>query len=336
MKARFIKLIVVSAILLAITGLTIAAVSARSPKQDAPTPTPANDCASCHPDHYAGWKQGAHGDVAAGHMQQEEMNCNACHKDGQIGVSTTQMDSSQSAPSPMQQFGPPICLTCHATGYDPATGKAKADGITCEACHGPMLPDHPKQNMPVDDSNALCHNCHSDARFNWGSWTSSIHYQYNMKCTTCHDPHTTRLKIPAGQGSDPSQLCISCHNGYEKDSQHSVHAKAGVTCVDCHLGPSKGKDDFHRVPDHSFKPAIETCNNCHANQMHGAGDAVKPTETAAAPLATETIVAPTLTPQAPAATSGTPAPANVIGFIGMAGVIGIVGGVVIRRTVRKR
>jgi len=331
MKARFKKFLILPLILLAAAGLTLAAAGA-SPASLAPTATPVQDCASCHPDHYAGWKQGSHGDVAASHMKQEEMNCSACHKDGQIAIGNSQTDSSQSSQTLMQQFGPPVCLTCHATGYDPATGKAKADGVTCEACHGEMLPDHPNQKMPVDDSNTLCHTCHSDARFNWGSWTSSIHYQSNMKCSTCHDPHTASLKIVAGAEANPSALCMTCHKGYEKNAQHSMHAESGVTCVDCHLGPPQGKDDFHQVPNHSFKPSIDTCNNCHTNQMHSVGDASKPTATATAmPLITPIPLAT----QAPAAASKIPAPANVLGFIGMAGVIGLVGGIVIRRNIKK-
>jgi predicted CXXCH cytochrome family protein len=329
MKARFIKLFIFSMLILVTAGLTLTTTSLHS-KALAPTATPVKDCASCHADHYAGWKQGAHGDVAAGFMKQQEMNCIACHKDGQIGTGNTPTDPNQ--PSPMQQFGPPKCLTCHATGYDPATGKVKSDGIACEACHGEMLPDHPNQKMPVDESNTLCHTCHSDSRFNWSSWTSSIHYRSNMKCSTCHDPHTASLKVVAGAEANPSALCMTCHKGYENKAQHSIHAKSGVTCVDCHLGPPQGKDDFHQVPNHSFKPSIETCNNCHANQMHSVGDAFKPTETAT-PM---TLVTPIpLSTPAPAAASKIPAPANVIGFIWMAGVIGLVGGVVVRRNIKK-
>jgi predicted CXXCH cytochrome family protein len=335
MKARIIKIIILSMIALAATGITLAAVSAH-PDTLAPTATPVQDCASCHPDHYSGWQQGAHSDVAAGHMKAEEMNCIACHKDGQIGAVNTPTDPNQPTQNTMQQFGPPLCLTCHATGYDPSTGKAKSDGITCEVCHGEMLPDHPARKMPVDETNALCHNCHTDSRFNWSSWTSSAHYQANMKCSTCHDPHTTSLKISNGAGADPSELCMSCHKGYEQESQHSIHAKTGVTCVDCHLGPSKGKDDFHRVPDHSFKPSIETCSNCHANQMHGVGEAIMPTEiVTAVPLATETVTPAPVVTQTPAATSKAPAPANVLGFIGMAGMIGLVGGIVFRKSFKK-
>jgi predicted CXXCH cytochrome family protein len=333
MKARFAKIIVLSLILLAATGLTLIAASAR-PASLAATVTPAvQDCASCHPDHYAGWKQGFHGDVAANHMKAEEMNCSACHKDGQITIDTSSTDPNQ--PATGQRFGPPLCLTCHATGYDPTTGKAKSDGIACEACHGEMLPDHPNQKMPVNDSSDLCQKCHSDSRFNWNSWRSSVHYQSNMKCTTCHDPHTASLKVVAGAESNPSALCMTCHKGYENNAQHSIHTMKGVTCVDCHLGPSKGKDDFHRVPDHSFKPAIETCNACHSNQMHETGQALLPTATVP-PEATMTPIPQAAINPTPATTSKTPAPANTLGFIAIAGVLGIVGGVVVRKNVKKK
>ena len=35
-----------------------------------------------------------------------------------------------------KQGKPGACLVCHTTGYDPATATYKADGVTCEACHG--------------------------------------------------------------------------------------------------------------------------------------------------------------------------------------------------------
>jgi hypothetical protein len=50
MKARFIKLSILSMIVLVMTGLTLAAASAH-PNTLAPTATPVTDCASCHPDH---------------------------------------------------------------------------------------------------------------------------------------------------------------------------------------------------------------------------------------------------------------------------------------------
>jgi len=246
------------------------------------------------------------------------------------------MDSSQISQDISGQDGKqPLCMSCHATGFDPETGTVKSNGITCEACHGEMSADHPTRKMPVPDTTDLCRKCHSEARFNWDSWKNSMHYQADMKCTTCHDPHTTKFKLVDATVTDPSELCINCHKDQAQDYQHSIHAKSNVSCVDCHLGSRKGKDDFHQVPDHSFMPSLDTCNGCHANQMHSVGEAIKPAGmTAAIVKATETITpVPLLTPVT-AVTANPPAAANFLGFAGMAGLIGLLGGVVFR-TIRR-
>lgn len=160
--------------------------------------------------------------------------------------------------------GPKECLVCHVTGFDAETGTWKAETISCEACHSPIPQDHPNQEMPVDKSNTLCAQCHTDNRFGWADWKTSVHYQQNMTCSNCHDPHLPRRSA----NENVSAYCEKCHEDMTRRSEHSTHARAGVSCIGCHLGPKKGVDQFHQVPDHSFKPVLETCNVCHAQQMH--------------------------------------------------------------------
>ncbi len=322
---------------LMIAGVAILTASAQS-ETPPPAATPSGDCASCHPERHAAWAKGAHGANKTSHVLEEATNCSGCHKEipsGDVSAST-QADQVNFQSSWMGQGKPNACLQCHATGYDPVTGTAKADGITCEACHSPMAKDHPNQDEPINTSTDLCRNCHSDARFGWDSWKASVHYQQNLTCTTCHDPHSTSMKFADSTTTDTSSLCVNCHKNVAKDSQHSKHAEAGVSCVACHLGPKKGNDDFHKVPDHSFTPKLETCNGCHADQMHGAGSAVttglvkvipaEPTTTAPAEIK------PVENIQIPASAgpiSSTPPTPNVLGFAGMAVALGLVVGMVI-------
>jgi len=336
MSSRLERLVLALVLALVIAAATLLTVDAQS-ETPPPAATPSSDCASCHPERHAAWAKGAHGASKTAHVLEEASNCMACHKEIPNGdMSASSSETSTFQETWMGQGQPSACLQCHATGYDPAKGTAKADGITCEACHSPISADHPNQDEPINKNTDLCRTCHSDARFGWDSWKSSVHYQQNLTCTTCHDPHSTAMKLADSSTTDTSSLCVNCHKNVAQDSQHSKHAKAGVTCVTCHLGPKKGNDDFHQVPDHSFTPKLETCNGCHAEQMHGSGAAITtglvqvvdepaPTETSPAQIKPVENISVS-TKSGPIST--TPAPPNALGFTGMAIVLGLVVGMV--------
>ena len=232
---------------------------------------------------------------AAGPEQTEA--CLACHPRSYVGevhgLGTTNPVFKTAWDS---QGSPKECLVCHVTGYDAASGTWKTDTISCEACHSPIPSDHPNQPIPVDKSNELCAKCHNDSRFGWADWKTSVHYQQNITCSNCHDPHNPQR--PADENA--SVYCEKCHQDLTQRAEHSIHAQKGVTCIDCHLGPKMGVDDYHKVPDHSFKPVVDTCNNCHAKQMHDPN----PTQ-AVPPTATPTMVAPTPTLPPTATTTAT-------------------------------
>jgi predicted CXXCH cytochrome family protein len=338
MSSRLERFVLALVVALVIAGVVILTASAQT-ETPLPAATPSGDCASCHPERHAAWANGAHGAAKTTHVMEEASNCAACHKNipnGEVSASAG-ADQTNFQETWMGQGKPPACLQCHATGYDPVTGTAKADGITCEACHSPISADHPKQDDPINTNTDLCRTCHSDARFGWDSWTSSVHYQQKMTCTTCHDPHSTSMKLADASSTDTSSLCVNCHKDVAKDSQHSKHTEAGVTCVACHLGPKKGNDDFHKVPDHSFTPKLETCNGCHADQMHGAGSTATtglaevslPAAKQTAPAEIKSVENIQLsTKNGPISQTPEPPP-NAFGFAGMAVVLGLVVGMVI-------
>jgi predicted CXXCH cytochrome family protein len=235
------------------------------------------------------------------------------------------------------QGKPGACLVCHSTGYDPATGSFKAEGVTCEVCHSPIPANHPVDNMPVDNTPDLCGRCHSDPRFATENWKLSAHYQRDMTCTVCHDQHSAGMKTVSGElgpVADASDLCMNCHTDAMQNFPTSKHAEAGVTCVNCHLGfnvpgDHSSFDEMHKAPDHNFTPSLETCNKCHANQMHAPGQAVA----AAAILAEEIGGTPTAEPT-PAVTAvpktgSEPYPASPTGFAVMAGLLGLACGMVL-------
>ncbi len=283
-------------------GVTLAMAKAQS---SGPTTqsTASQDCASCHTEFADEWKNGPHGQAVSDPVFTAEWE---------------------------KQGKPGACLVCHTTGYDPSSGTWLHDGVSCEACHGPMKEGHPQEPMPVDRTSDLCARCHSDARFNWGDWQQSTHYQRGMDCVTCHDPHSASLKITksldgTNQYKDASQLCVTCHKDVSMDFPYSQHHQKGVSCIDCHVTHTiTDPNTAHTVPDHSFKANIASCNTCHAQQMHTNNEATgtsAPASTTSAGTTPNEIKDAGLTPQ--------PNPVNPIGFAGLAGLIGLAGGMVL-------
>lgn len=262
-----------------------------------------SNCTSCHTEYQMTWESGAHGQA------------------GNDPVFLTEWEN---------QGKPGACLVCHTTGYDPETATYAASGVTCEACHGPANPEHPNEPMPVDRSPDLCGRCHSDTRFGWQDWTVSTHYQRGMDCATCHDPHSASLKtvdVPFGTerpADEVSQLCINCHQEYSMEFSYTSHHQQGISCVDCHVKHLENDERAaHTVPDHSFNASLQSCNTCHAQQMHSPTDAINNNVngTSSPASAQADIQLASVTP--------VPDPVSPIGFSLMAGLIGLAMGMVL-------
>ncbi|WP_070412148.1 tetratricopeptide repeat protein [Pseudomonas lundensis] len=133
----------------------------------------------------------------------------------------------------------------------------------------------------------------NDEVFEHGSFLQSKMFDKGVRCSNCHNPHTSELKAP-GNG-----VCLQCHNpagktalpGIEgnglqaKDYESTAHHKhaegqPGAQCVDCHM-PGKvymGNDYRH---DHSFSvpnpvraKALGTPDACLSCHQGKAGDKV--------------------------------------------------------------
>ncbi len=268
---------------------------------------------------------------------QQEIACSTCHSKFTDAVQGGTHGHAISDPLFNQmwtdQGKPGACLVCHVTGYDPAQGTWKEDGVSCEACHGPVPATHssdPVANpVPVERTSDLCGKCHSGDRFNVQDWQSSTHFQRGMTCTVCHDPHSATLKTVQGQEDvGPSALCINCHSEVSMAFPYSKHNQAGVSCVDCHLRHFEvGSNDIHAIPDHSFTASITTCSACHADQMHA-----QPTDPTIGQGAA--IIQPVSTSK-PVEAESKPSPVSPLGFAGLAGLFGLAGGMVLQPWLEK-
>ena len=288
------RLIIAFMIALVFAGITLVVADAAS----APTPQRTASevgCETRHSDFMEEWQAGPHG----------QANSNSAFKEAWEA-----------------QGNPSACLVCHTTGYDPTTGTWEEDGIACEACHGPIPDEHPNNPASINRSPVLCGSCHSDARFGWENWEGSTHYQRDMTCINCHDPHQATIKtvLPEGgsEADNASRLCQNCHSEYADDHTHTIHGEKGVTCSDCHLNTLEVESAPHTVKDHSFHATLAACSDCHAEQIHN------DEETAAVIDHHENVELSSVVP-----VTTEPDPVSPIGYAGLAGLIGLAAGTVL-------
>ena len=228
-----------------------------------------NMCADCHS---TGLQKKFDVETARYHTTYHEINvsCEACHGPGSLHV---EMAESKS-----------LFWDRH-WGY----GLAKLKGTdstteieTCAKCHSrrnvvatnfrPGQPYHdfysqelltPSSYFP--DGQIL------DEVFEHGSFTQSKMFHKGIRCTDCHDPHTTKLK------HEGNKLCTSCHQhpAGKYDTPNHHHHKAdstGSKCVDCHM-PHRTYMEVDVRRDHSLRvprPDISlltgspnACTGCH-------------------------------------------------------------------------
>ena len=160
---------------------------------------------------------------------------------------------------------------------------AKTELETCAPCHahrqrvypgfrpGHEFLDHYGLSLLED------HLYHADGLIGeevyvFGSFTQSLMYRKGVRCTDCHDPHTTRIKFKG------NKLCGQCHLPTKYDTpDHHFHKQdtEAALCVECHM-PAKKYMVVDPRPDHSLRSprpdltvSIGTpnaCNRCHTKE----------------------------------------------------------------------
>jgi hypothetical protein len=263
--------------------LAVAAAQARAPLQD----VPANECQDCHEIIQTHWADSAHGQAVSDVVFKQAW---------------------------LEAGSPGECLSCHTTGYDPATGTWEKDGVTCKVCHYPVSDNHPEVVMPTDISSRLCGTCHLDT---YAEWETSTHGQEDLACVRCHNPHTTSLKK-----SDAQEVCQACHNEETHFFTYTGHAKDGLLCADCHLRVSEAQmGEGHGQRLHTFVVDIGTCTGCHGENLH------YPTGNES--LLAEPVEASMTLPIGEATVSMVPEPVSPLGFAVVAALVGMGSGIVL-------
>lgn len=248
--------------------------------------TTTDDCQTCHKEFMEAWMEGDHSKSVTDPVFQE-----AWAAEGKQGT----------------------CLTCHASGFDPTTGRWESGSVDCIACHSPIPTLHPEEPMPTDRSGKLCGNCHTETYF---EWQVSKHRQTDLTCVDCHDAHATGLKA-----DQASTLCANCHRSRSSNFAHTQHSEEGLTCADCHLGPLNGDVGEGRAErSHTFQVQLTTCNACHAFQMHDPVD-VHIDKVQSPPDAMASGDSAEVTEE--------PSPVSPVGFAAITGLIGMASGMIL-------
>lgn len=163
------------------------------------------------------------------------------------------------------------CLSCHSTSFEPgavAEGTTGAhSGVTCEACHGAYVKDHPANGvMQLDVDSSVCSDCHVETH---EDWEQTAHAEAGVQCIGCHRSHSQNLRL------DDEVLCSSCHRDRLEDSGHVAHNRVGIACIDCHTEPEHVLVSATSMmggspePSHDFSVSTEACAQCHGPTFHG-------------------------------------------------------------------
>ncbi|QDU46618.1 photosystem I assembly protein Ycf3 [Symmachiella dynata] len=224
-------------------------------------------CADCHSTNFAK-NYDVKTDTHNYSFHEMDVSCEACHGPGSIHEELANSNS--------------LFWDRHY-GYGLAKLKdpnARAQLETCAPCHSHRQHIHPgfqPGEKFLDHFNLSLledHLYHADGQIDeevyvYGSFLQSLMYRKGVRCTDCHDPHSTQLKF------EGNKLCTQCHLPAKYDGPNHHHHKIGTdgaSCVECHM-PSKKymvvdprRDHSLRVPRPDLTVKIGTpnaCNGCH-------------------------------------------------------------------------
>lgn len=188
---------------------------------------------------------------ASGYTGSEK--CLECHGGRALSgphSATTNPDS----PSGPDQLG---CETCHGPGGRHARAEEEDSGSAEAAA---LIKDlGPKSDMPVEERNALCTQCHNNS---YPLWQGSTHESREVGCTNCHSPHARNRKYLA-KSAEP-ELCSECHKDIRADLMKNSHhplREGKITCSDCH-NPHGAVADKLITANY----INEKCYECHAEK----------------------------------------------------------------------
>ncbi len=266
----FKHLLLISCLAICFFLLQSATIVAAPPEPDYQGP---EKCVECHSEEVQRWQYSSHANALTAISQARQAAC----KEKEHGVDCS-------------------CLSCHTTDFSPTDSTYAFAGVTCEACHGPYIENHPDDGvMKLVVDSSICGHCHEGT---YEHWERTTHAEADVQCIGCHRVHLQELRV-----SD-EMLCRSCHLTRFQDAGHAAHLEADVACLDCHASPDTDCADCHSLrggpianakvvvetgmsPGHDFMVATNVCIECHERFFHEDKLPVVASQASAAQLITQ-------------------------------------------------
>ncbi len=157
-------------------------------------------------------------------------------------------------------------------------GKATVQASGCGLCHIGSLTAPPMPGTPATDaeiSTVDCLVCHAKD-YNWQTRATLVH-----DSTGVHWGEDMSMKAALSITKTPTNAaCLRCHEhafsddykrGTPYTADNDVHAKAGLSCITCHVTEhhfiAKGQYESDMVANDLPQVAV-TCSNCHGENPH--------------------------------------------------------------------
>lgn len=227
-------------------------------------------CASCHTTNYQK-KYDAVTDTYQTTYAEHSVGCESCHNAGKKHIEYVKQKGFQKGKSPhsymmkLHQFTQKQelaqCMPCHSRRGETSQTHA----------YSPEVLDNYIPEI-ISTENYFADGQAKEEVYKYGSFLQSKMHRMGVKCSDCHNPHTTKLKY------EGDKVCMQCHDsGKYKTKSHSFHNEGSIAsdCRSCHM-PTRtymGNDIRH---DHTFsvpRPDLSAtygvpnaCNDCHKDK----------------------------------------------------------------------